>query len=349
MTTAPGVKDPILLALHRAMQLGGLKENMHLSRSSSYSLPRSKITPETTFWNRREFLKRLALATSGVALSGCGSKSDLSSEQTVPDLPPRPSDVLYPPAHNGKYQAPDRTLTPAGIAGRYNNFYEFTTDKADVARLASRLTIDPWTIEISGLVQKPFQIGFEELIKKFPLEERVYRMRCVEAWSMVVPWSGFPFQKFVEFCRPLLSAKYVRFISFHRPQEAVGQRETGYPWPYYEGLRLDEATNELALMTTGVYGKPLPKQHGAPVRLIIPWKYGYKSPKSIVKIEFVSEQPRTFWNDLGPNEYSFLSNVDPGVSHPRWSQATERDIGTGLRIPTLKYNGYAEFVESLYA
>ena len=322
---------------------------MHLSRSLSYALPASKITPEATFWNRRQFLRGLALAASGVALYGCGSKVNVSSEEIVTDLPPRPSDVLYPPARNGKYQAADRTLTPAGIAGRYNNFYEFTTDKADVARLASKLTIDPWTIQVSGLVQKPFQIGFEDLIKKFPLEERVYRMRCVEAWSMVVPWIGFPFQKFVEFCRPLLSAKYVRFISFYQPQEAVGQRENGYPWPYYEGLRLDEATNELALMTTGIYGKPLPKQHGAPVRLIVPWKYGQKSPKSIVKIEYVSEQPRTFWNDLGPDEYSFLSNVDPGVPHPRWSQATERDIGTGLRIPTLKYNGYAEFVESLYA
>jgi methionine sulfoxide reductase catalytic subunit len=322
---------------------------MNRSRSSSYSLPASKITPETAFWNRREFVKRLAFATSGIVLAGCGSKETAPSEQTLLDLPPRPSDALYPPARNVKYQVADRTLTPAGVAGHYNNFYEFTTDKAAVARLASNLTIDPWTLEISGMVQKPFQIGFEDLIKKFPLEERVYRMRCVEGWSMVVPWTGFPFSKFVDFCRPLLSAKYVRFISFHRPQEAVGQRDNGYPWPYYEGLRLDEANSELALMTTGVYGKPLPKQHGAPVRVIVPWKYGYKSPKSIVKIEFVAEQPRSFWNDLAPDEYSFLSNVDPNVPHPRWSQATERDIGTGLRIPTLKYNGYAEFVESIYS
>jgi sulfoxide reductase catalytic subunit YedY len=321
---------------------------MNISRSSPYSLPPSKITPETTFWNRRAFLRGLALVAGGAALSGCGSKENVSIEQTVTELPPRPSDALYPAARNGKYQAPDRTLTPAGIAGRYNNFYEFTTDKADVGRLASKLTIDPWTIEVSGLLQKPFKIGFEDLIKTFPLEERIYRMRCVEAWSMVVPWAGFPFQRFVEFCRPLLSAKYVRFISFHRPQEAVGQREDGYPWPYYEGLRLDEATNELALMTTGIYSKPLPKQHGAPVRLIIPWKYGYKSPKSIVKIEFVSERPTTFWNDLAPSEYSFLSNVDPDVPPVPLVPRTERDIGTGLRIPTLKYNGYAEFVESLY-
>jgi sulfoxide reductase catalytic subunit YedY len=321
---------------------------MNLWRSSRYSLPGSRITPEAIFWNRREFLKGLALTTAGAALSGCGSKESGSTESTGYDLPLRPSDALYPPAHNGKYQVGDRTLTPASIPGRYNNFYEFTTDKADVARLAAKLTIDPWTIEIGGLVQKPFEIGFEDLVKRFPLEERVYRMRCVEAWSMVVPWVGFPLQKFVEFCQPLLSAKYVRFVSFHRPEEAIGQRQAGYPWPYYEGLRLDEATNELTLMTTGIYGKPLPKQHGAPVRLIVPWKYGYKSPKSIVKIEFVAEQPRTFWNDLAPNVYSFLSNVDPDDRQSGWSQATELDIGTGLRIPTLKYNGYSDFVGSLY-
>jgi sulfoxide reductase catalytic subunit YedY len=321
---------------------------MNFLRPSRYTLPEAEITPEAKFWDRREFLRRLALAATGAALSACNSKESAATEPTGTNLPPRPSDTLYPATRDDKYQAGDRTLTPAVVAGRYNNFYEFTTDKADVARLASKLTIDPWTIEIGGLVQNPFQIGFEDLVKKFPLEERIYRMRCVEAWSMVVPWVGFPFRKFVEFCQPLSSAKYVRFLSFHRPQEAVGQREDAYPWPYYEGLRLEEATNELALMTTGIYGKPLPKQHGAPVRLIVPWKYGYKGPKSIVKIEFVREQPRSFWNDLAPNEYSFLSNVDPDVPHPRWSQATERDIGTGLRIPTLKYNGYGEFVQSLY-
>jgi sulfoxide reductase catalytic subunit YedY len=321
---------------------------MTFLRHSRYSLPESQVTPEAAFWNRREFLRGLALAAAAAALPACNSKEDIATEPTGTDLPPRPSDTLYPPTRNDKYKAGDRKLTPATVAGHYNNFYEFTTDKADVARLASKLTIDPWTIEIGGLVQNPFQIGFEDLVKKFPLEERIYRMRCVEAWSMVVPWVGFPFRKFVELCQPLLSAKYVRFLSFHRPQEAVGQREAGYPWPYYEGLRLDEATNDLTLMTTGIYGKPLPKQHGAPVRLIVPWKYGYKGPKSIVKIEFVTEQPRSFWNDLAPDEYSFLSNVDPDVPHPRWSQATERDIGTGLRIPTLKYNGYSEFVQSLY-
>lgn len=298
------------------------------------------------FRTRREFLKALALAAGGAVLSACNSRDNI--EAVEGDLPARPSDALYPAARNDKYQVTDRVLTPAGVAGRYNNFYEFTTVKADVARLASKLTIDPWTIEIGGLVQNPFRIGFEDLVKRFPLEERIYRMRCVEAWSMVVPWVGFPFRKFVEFCQPLSSAKYVRFLSFYRPQEAVGQREQGYPWPYYEGLRLDEAVNELTLMVTGIYGKPLPKQHGAPIRLIVPWKYGYKSPKSIVKIEFVTEQPRSFWNDLSPDAYSFFSNVDPDFSNLPWSQATELDIGRDLRIPTMKFNGYGEFVAQLY-
>ncbi len=321
---------------------------MNMERGFHYSLPESAVTPEAIFWNRRRFIRALALATTAATFPACGSKENASQAADVP-LPVRASDALYPASRNARFQIEDRTLTPAGIAGRYNNFYEFTTDKAAVARLASGLTIDPWTIEIGGLVQKPFQIGFEDLIRKFPLEERIYRLRCVEAWSMVVPWVGFPFARLVEFCAPLSSAKYVRFISFHRPEEAVGQREQAYPWPYYEGLRMDEAMNELTLMTTGIYGKPLPRQHGAPLRVIVPWKYGYKSPKSIVKIDFIAEQPRTFWNDLGPNEYSFLSNVDPDVPHPRWSQMTERDTGTDMRIPTLKYNGYSEFVASLYA
>ena len=274
---------------------------MNIRLNSKYSLPESAVTPDAIFWNRRRFLRGLALAATGATLSACRSKESASATADAP-LPPRASDSFYPAMRSSRYQVEDRTLTPPNIAGRYNNFYEFTTDKAAVARLASGLTIDPWTIEVGGLVQKPFQIGFEDLIRKFPLEERVYRLRCVEAWSMVVPWVGFPFAEFIKQCAPLSSAKYVRFISFYRPQEAVGQREQDYPWPYYEGLRMDEAMNELTLLTTGIYGKPLPRQHGAPLRLIVPWKYGYKSPKSIVKIDFVAEQPRTFWNDLGPND-----------------------------------------------
>lgn len=321
---------------------------MNFRRSEKHSFPESMITPEHVFWNRREFIKNMALAAVGLSLTACESKAKSPAAASAPNLPSRPSDHLYPAPRNNKFQIKDRDLTPAQIAGSYNNFYEFTTDKADVARLAAGMTIDPWTISVSGLVEKPLSIGLEDLLKKFPLEERVYRMRCVEGWSMVVPWVGFPLSQFIDFCRPLSSAKYIRFVSFLKPEEAVGQRDTTYTWPYYEGLRMDEARHELTLMTTGIYGKPLPKQHGAPIRVIVPWKYGYKSPKSIVKIEFVAQQPATFWNDLAPDEYSFLSNVDPDKPHPRWSQETERDIGTGARIPTLKYNGY-DSVASLYA
>jgi sulfoxide reductase catalytic subunit YedY len=203
---------------------------MNIPRAFRYSLPESAVTSEAIFWNRRRFIRGLALAATAATLPACGSRENASQAADAP-LPPRPSDNLYPASRNTRYQVDDRTLTPANIAGRYNNFYEFTTDKAAVARLASGLTIDPWTIEVGGLVQKPFQIGFEDLIRKFPLEERIYRLRCVEAWSMVVPWVGFPFAKFIELCAPLSSAKYVRFISFNRPQEAVGQREQEYPWP----------------------------------------------------------------------------------------------------------------------
>src|SRR5260221_3880497 len=261
---------------------------MSFLRPSRYSVSEAKVTPQATLWGRREFLRGLALAATGAPLSGCSWKED--ANPLARTSPPRQSDIFNPPARTSKYQVGDRKPTPASVAGRYNNFYEFTTDKADVARLASKLTIDPWTIEVGGLVQNPFRIGFEDLVKNFPLEERIYRMRCVEAWSMVVPWVGFPFRKFVEFCQPLSAAKYVRFLSFHRPQEAVGQRESGYPWPYYEGLRLDEVTTELMVLTTVIDVKLLPKQHGTPVRLIIPWKYGYKIPKSIMKIELVTEQ-----------------------------------------------------------
>src|SRR5207302_1436611 len=203
---------------------------MNMERGFHCSLPESPVMPEAIFWNRRRFIRGLALATTAAAFPACGSKESASRTADVP-LPARASDALYPVPRNARFQIEDRTLTPAGIAGRYNNFYEFTTDKAAVARLASGLRIDPWTVEIG------------DLVLRFPLEERIYRLRCVEAWSMVVPWVGFPFARFVEFCAPLSSAKYVRFISFHRPEEAVGQREQAYPWPYYEGLRMDEAMN----------------------------------------------------------------------------------------------------------
>jgi len=254
----------------------------------------------------------------------------------------------YPVARNSKYTV-DRPVTTEEIAASYNNFYEFTTDKDKVWRLAEKFETRPWEIEVTGHVHKERTFDIDDLIKLFPLEERVYRFRCVEAWSMTVPWVGFLFKKFIDEVQPTSNAKYVRMVTFLRPEQAIGQKtQSWYPWPYYEGLTMAEATNELTMMVTGIYGHALPTQHGAPIRCITPWKYGYKSIKSIVKIEFVSEQPKTFWNDLAPNEYGFFSNVNPKVPHPRWSQATERVIDTGKRIPTLPYNGYGEFVANLY-
>jgi sulfoxide reductase catalytic subunit YedY len=211
------------------------------------------------------------------------------------------------------------------------------------------LTLRPWTVEIGGLCERAGTHDVEALIRRFPLEERVYRFRCVEAWAMVVPWTGFPLRALVEWAAPRPEARYVRFETFHRPSEALGQVLTfWYPWPYVEGLRIDEATSELALVATGIYGKPLPRQHGAPLRIVVPWKYGFKSAKSLVRIDFVAERPATFWNAVAPHEYGFEANVDPEVAHPRWSQATERLLGSDERQPTLKYNGYQKWVAALY-
>lgn len=319
---------------------------------SPYSLPESMITPESTFKNRRQFLRQLGFLGAAAMIGGCESHSTASAASGNAtsgfNLPPRPSDKFYPAKRNPIYQVADRAETPLKIAGNYNNYYEFSTDKEAVNPLSAKLSIDPWTLEIGGLVSKPFKIGFEDLIAKFPLQERVYRMRCVEAWSMVVPWIGFPMRDLIDFCQPLSSARYVRFLSFLKPSEAPGQDTSQFSWPYFEGLRMDEARHDLSLFVTGIYGKPLPKQMGAPLRAVVPWKYGYKSAKGIVKIEFVEKQPPTFWNELAPDEYGFYSNVNPDRAHPRWSQATERDITNGDRIATLPYNGYAPLVASMY-
>lgn len=241
----------------------------------------------------------------------------------------------------------ERALTDERVAARYNNFYEFTGDK-DVWRYVDAFRTDPWSVEVSGLVAKPRIWTLEELLR-MPHEERVYRHRCVEAWAMVVPWTGFPLNRLLLASEPKHSARYVRFTSVHDPskQPAVAARPWE-AWPYTEGLRLDEAMHDLTLLVTGIYGHALPKQHGAPVRVVVPWKYGYKSPKSVVKIELVAEQPHTFWNDRAPAEYPFESNVDPYTPHPRWSQLTERLIGTRDVRRTLPYNGYETLVRNLY-
>lgn len=327
---------------------------MLIKRKKNWQLPENRVTPEQVYFNRRKFLKTVGLSSLGAygLLSSCLDRSSQADAHGLADdvraTIPAPA-APFPAPRNPIYTV-DRPLTDEVIAATYNNFYEFTVQKDGVWRLARNLKTRPWQIEVTGEVEKPQTFDIDDLLKRFPLEERVYRFRCVEAWSMVVPWTGIPFRKLIEAVKPTYKAEYVRFLTFNRPKEAPGQREQRwYSWPYYEGLRMDEAMNELTLLATGIYGHALPNQHGAPARIIVPWKYGYKSIKSIVKIEFVRKQPRTFWNDLVPSEYDFISNVNPKVPHPRWSQASERDINTGERIPTLPYNGYGEQVAELYA
>lgn len=326
----------------------------HINVPKGWELSERRVTSEEVYLNRRKFLQTLGFSGLGAwgLLAGCLENASQAGVQdrgidgvrrTIP-TPKAP----FPVSRNRQYTV-DRPLTAEDVAASYNNFYEFTTDKEEVWKLAEKFETRPWEIEVRGHVHKRRTFDIDELIKLFPLEERVYRFRCVEAWSMVVPWVGFSFKKFIDAVEPTSDAKYVRLITFLRPEQAIGQKtQRGYPWPYYEGLTMEEATNELSMLVTGIYGHALPNQHGAPLRLITPWKYGYKSIKSIVRIEFVSKQPTTFWNDLAPSEYDFFSNVNPRVPHPRWSQATERVIDTGQRIPTLPFNGYGEFVSHMY-
>jgi sulfoxide reductase catalytic subunit YedY len=241
----------------------------------------------------------------------------------------------------------DRDITPEGLAVSYNNFFEFGSHKT-IARAAQALPIRPWTVKIDGAVEKPFEIAIDDLLKKMPLEERVYRFRCVEAWAMTVPWSGFPLAALVDLAKPLSKAKYLRMETFLDLKVATGQKQDFYPWPYIEGLTLAEARNELAFIATGLYGKPIPKQNGAPLRLVVPWKYGFKNIKSLVRLTFTDKRPVSFWESFGPAEYGFWANVNPEVPHPRWSQATERVLGKPGRVDTQLFNGYAEFVAGLY-
>jgi sulfoxide reductase catalytic subunit YedY len=254
---------------------------------------------------------------------------------------------LYPAKRSERFTL-DRPLTDEPVAARYNNFYEFSPNKQQVSRLVDPFQTRPWQIEIKGLVKKPQTFAIDDLVRRMPLEERLYRHRCVEAWAMAVPWTGFPIKAFINLVEPSPSAKYMRMVTFNNPEQAVGMNDDTYPWPYFEGLTMAEATNDLALFVTGIYGHELSKQHGAPLRLAVPWKYGYKSIKSIVRIEFTDQQPSTFWSTLVPREYDFWANVNPAVPHPRWSQESERLIGTGDRRQTVLYNGYGEFVAELY-
>jgi sulfoxide reductase catalytic subunit YedY len=307
------------------------------NKYKSVPVKSSEITPYSLYLSRRDFLKAAGIVTSSALLAACapGATETVAPAGEMPDLPEK-MDELGDPANSFE----DIT--------NYNNFYEFSVDKEAVNRLSQDFKTEPWTVDVSGLVNNPKTYGVEDLLSKFPQEERIYRLRCVEAWSMVIPWSGFPLASLLKEVEPTSDAKFVRFETAYRPEEMPGLSAPFYPWPYQEGLRLDEAMNDLTLLATGLYGQPMPNPNGAPIRLVVPWKYGFKSIKSIVKIELVAEQPATLWNSVGANEYGFYSNVNPERPHPRWSQATERRIGEFSRRPTLMFNGYAEEVAHLY-
>jgi sulfoxide reductase catalytic subunit YedY len=299
----------------------------------------SEITPKHIYLSRRDFMKAATVTASATVLAACApTGSDSTSEG--------PTSTPFPKS-NKTDELGESVNTYEDITN-YNNYYEFTTDKQGVAPLARGFKTSPWTIEVGGLVNKPKTFAIEDLLKSFPQEERIYRLRCVEAWSMVIPWEGFALAGLLKMVEPTSDAKFVRFETVYRPEEMPGQNDALYPWPYQEGLRLDEAMNDLTFLATGLYGEPNVPQNGAPIRLVVPWKYGFKSIKSIVKIELVDKQPETLWHAIAPNEYGFYSNVNPAVDHPRWSQASERRIGELSRRPTLPFNGYGDKVAHLY-
>lgn len=322
---------------------------MHVLKKRGWEIKESQATPESLFRSRRHFLAGAAgsIIAAGGLLGACDQKSEAQSQNAdAPSLAGDPSAGLYPVKRNEIYKL-DRDLTTEDLATSYNNYYEFGSSKR-IAEKAQALILRPWTITIDGLVAKPIEIGIDDLLKRVALEERLYRHRCVEAWSMAVPWSGFPLKQLVALAEPKAEAKYLRFESFLDPKQAPGQEADWYPWPYIEGVSLAEAMNDLAFLVTGLYGKPLPKQNGAPLRLALPWKYGFKSAKGIRKITFTAERPVSFWETIQASEYGFWANVNPDVPHPRWSQAQERVLGTDETRPTLLFNGYGEFVADLY-
>ena len=298
---------------------------------SEYSY--ADVTSKSNWLNRR----KLIIGGTGALLAGTQASKLMALQG-------------FPSPGSSQYSTDQEPNSLEDIT-TYNNFYEFGTRKGDPAKNAHMLTTEPWTVAVDGLCENPGNHSVEDLVTKYPIEERIYRLRCVEAWSMVVPWIGFELNKLIEDSQPSSNANYVAFETLVRPEEMVGQRSGLLDWPYREGLRMDEAMNPLTILSVGLYGEVLPNQNGAPIRLVVPWKYGFKSIKSIVRITFTEEMPLTSWWDQNPREYGFYSNVNPNVSHPRWSQASERVIGTGLfakKVPTLMFNGYEEYVAHLY-
>jgi sulfoxide reductase catalytic subunit YedY len=310
--------------------------------------PILEVTPERQYTSRKEFIKALGIAgMSAAVLAACKEKPFVSGDE-IQGVTAIISDSGSAPTVGSSTDDLGDPLTAYDNVINYNNFYEFTTDKEGVARLAKNYQTSPWEVKIGGLVENPQTLSIDEIRLRYTTEERIYRMRCVEGWSMVIPWEGFPLSALLEDVKPTAEAKYVRFESVYDPEELPGQKNIFYPWPYIEGLRLDEAYNDLAILATGLYGKDLLPQSGAPIRLVVPWKYGFKSIKSITKIDLVSEMPVSLWMDSAPNEYGFYANVNPGVDHPRWSQATERRIGEISRRDSLLFNGYEAEVANLY-
>jgi sulfoxide reductase catalytic subunit YedY len=320
-------------------------------RKPRWQISENKVTSEDVFWNRRRVLAAggglAAVGALGAIINGGSPMEPMPA--AAAERAGGPGTIMSPvPALNPKFADAGRPVTDEEANSTYNNFYEFGSHKR-ISKASMALDTTGWTLSIDGMVETPFETGVEDLLAKVELEERIYRHRCVEAWSMVVPWIGFPLHKLLALAKPLSGAKYVRFETFHDPMVARGQRQHWYPWPYVEGLTMDEAANDLALMVVGAYGKVLLQQFGAPLRLHLPWKYGFKSIKSIKRITFTDERPVSFWEELAVKEYGFWANVNPEVAHPRWSQAQERVLGTDDVAPTVLFNGYGDEVAHLYA
>jgi sulfoxide reductase catalytic subunit YedY len=326
---------------------------MLIKKQTGIEIPSSEITPEHLYLSRRAFMTGAAAVTGAIALAACAPKTDLSGAGSVAQLSqPTAEPGVTPTAPAvipGQTDELGDPLTGFEDVTNYNNYYEFSTNKEAVAGKAKDFPTSPWHVSVTGMVRNPGAYDIDSIRAKYTPEERVYRLRCVEGWSMVIPWLGFPLAALLRDAEPTADAQYVRFETVYDPRNMPGQNSPFFRWPYVEGLRLDEAMNDLTLMATGLYGRELLPQNGAPLRLVVPWKYGFKSIKSIVKIELVDAMPESLWMAAAPNEYGFYANVNPEVDHPRWSQATERRIGEGGRRPTLMFNGYGEQVAALYA
>ncbi len=318
-----------------------LERRPHLKRISPVNkpdkLPEDRITPEHLYISRRKFIAGMGVVAAATFLAAC--------TQRTPGMPDSPSAFCDDAIAAGTADELGDELTPCNDVTNYNNFYEFSYGKEDIASLSRNFKTSPWMVTVGGLVNKPGSFSVDELIKKYQPEERIYRMRCVEGWSMVIPWIGFPMGRLLQDVQPKTEAKFVRFESLYDAEQMPGDRSL--PFPYLEGLRLDEAMHDLSILATGLYGKTLPLQDGAPIRLVVPWKYGFKSAKSILNIDLMAEMPPTFWSTLSPEEYGFYANVNPNVDHPRWSQSSERRIGEFRRRPTLMFNDYDQ-VAPLY-